>query len=309
MKNKVCIIGFNYSLKVLLQSFLISNKFNVVGISGKSKRENIFLNSIKYFTSWKKMILEMKPNIVALAVPPKEQEKILPFLLKHKIHFLCEKPITNNNKKLYLFLKQSKVNNKIIRLIDLNFITIPAIQKFKNLIKYEKLNKKTKIKIEWYFKPGSLKINSSWKNNKNKLGDELNNFFFHLISVTEYIFGNLEINLVLKKGYFYSFLFKNKKISFFVFFYSRSNKNLFKITFNNMKKTITLINKSKDYHNNYYIYKGNKKIYAINFDKKNSRIRASKRIIDIFLGRGENLKKYLEFKNGLRIQKKINNFL
>ena len=84
MKNKVCIIGFNYSYKVLLKSFLASRKFNVIGISAKSNRKNINLKNIKYFTSWKKMIVALKPNIIAIGVPPKEQEKILLFLLKKK---------------------------------------------------------------------------------------------------------------------------------------------------------------------------------------------------------------------------------
>ena len=52
----------------------------------------------------------MKPNIVAIGVPPKEQEKILLFLLK-KINFLCEKPISDDNRKLSLF------SNYLIKLI------------------------------------------------------------------------------------------------------------------------------------------------------------------------------------------------
>ena len=64
-----------------------------------------------------------------------------------------------------------------------------------------------------------------------------------------------------------------------------------------------------DYHNNYHIYKNDNKIYTKNFKKNQSRIMATKKILDIFLGKKQTLKKYLEFKNGLIIQKKINKFL
>ena len=309
LKNKVCIIGFNYSYKVLYKSFQISDKFNIVGISGKSKRDIGSNLPFKYFTSWKKMILQLNPDIVAIGVPPIEQEKVLLFLLKKKINFICEKPITNNAKKLNLFLKLNKKNNKVIKLIDLNFVTIPVMQKFKSLVNNTKIDNNTKIKIDWNFKPNSLSKISSWKNKKNKLGDEINNFFFHLISVIDFIFENADIILKQKKNHFYKFFFTIKKFSFPINFYSRSKKNLFRISIQNSNNSIILINKSKDYHNNYHIYKNDNKIYTKNFKKNQSRIMATKKILDIFLGKNKTLKKYLEFKNGLIIQKKINKFL
>lgn len=309
MKNKVCIIGYNYSHKVLRNSFLVSRKFNIVAMSGKSKRQNIQKNSFKYYRSWKKMILEMKPDIVAIGIPPKEQEKVILFLLKKNINFLCEKPITNDNKKLSLFLKLSHKRKNCKRLIDLNFITIPAIQKFKKIVSKNKLSKDAKIEVKWFFKPRSLKNKSSWKNKKNELGDEINNFFFHLVSIIEFIFGDFNIILDYKKNHFFKFIFKNKKISFIVNFWSRSDKNLLNINFVKNNKSIKLTNYSKDYHNNYAIYKNNIKIYSKNFNKNTSRIMASKKIIDIFLGKHKHLEKFLGFENGLKIQKKINKFI
>ncbi len=306
MKKKVCIIGFNYSYSVLLKSFNISKKFNVTGIAGKKSRKISSSNSFKYYTSWKKMIMEQKPEIIAIGIPPREQEKILPYLLKNKINFICEKPITNNLKKLNFFVKLSKLNNNI-KLIDLNFITIPAIQKFKKLLRKEKLNGDTKITIDWYFKPKSLNDKLSWKNSEKKIGGELNNFFFHLISVVYFLFGNLKIKIINQKNHYYNFVFKSKKISLDVNFFSRSKTNLFKIQFQNKFKSISLINKSKDYHNNFYINLNGKKIYKKNFPSSKGRIFASKMILDIFLNKNKNLKKYLVFQRGLDIQKKIIN--
>ena len=308
MKKKVCIIGYNYSYKVLFNSFKISKRFNIIGIAGKKKRKINSLSDFKYYTSWIKMINELRPDIVAIGVPPREQEKILLFLLKKKIHFICEKPITDNFKKINLF-KKLLVKKNTIKLVDLNFITIPAIQKFKMLLKKEKISKNTKISIDWYFKPKSLKEKLSWKNNKKKLGGELNNFFFHLVSVVYYLFGNFEITTIEKGNYYYNFLLKSKKISLNINFFFRSRKNLFKIYLKNKIKSISVVNRSKDYHNNYHINLNGKKIFRKNFPNSKSRIFATKKILDIFLNRKNSLKKHLDFQRGLEIQKKIINLI
>ena len=194
-------------------------------------------------------------------------------------------------------------------MVDLNFVTIPSIQKFRYLINKEKYNKLTKINIDWFFKPRSLTQQSNWKNKKNQLGDEINNFFFHLISIIDYIFGDLKVKLIKRKNYYYIFQFNNKKLSINVNFNSRSKKNLFRIKFNNMFNTIELINKSKDYHNYYNLYKNKKRIYSKNFDIKKSRILASKNILDIFLGKNKKIKKHVDFKKAINIQKKINSLI
>ena len=129
------------------------------------------------------------------------------------------------------------------------------------------------------------------------------------MSIIEFIFGDFNIILDYKKNHFFKFIFKNKKISFIVNFWSRSDKNLLNINFVKNNKSIKLTNYSKDYHNNYAIYKNNIKIYTKNFNKNTSRIMASKKIIDIFLGKHKHLEKFLGFENGLKIQKKINKFI
>lgn len=304
MKKKVCIIGFNYAYKTLYQSLIISKKFDVIGISGKKKRKFLNKKSFLYYSSWKKMIINLKPDLVIIGVPPLEQEKILIFLLKNKIDFMCEKPITNDNKKIELFknLSNKKSHNKIV---DLNFLTIPSVEKFKYIVDKININKKSQISVDWLFKPKTLKDNLSWKNHKNKIGGELNNFFFHLVSVLFYFFGNLDISLLSKKNNFYIFSFKSKKISFRANFFAKSRINKFKIEVQNKNTKYSLINNTKDYHNNYFIKKNDTIIFQKNFNKDKSRIYASKKIIDIFLNKKDNLKRYVKFEQGLDIQKKI----
>ena len=111
--------------------------------------------------------------------------------IKKKIDFLCEKPISKTNKKIKLFKSLSKKNNNK-KIIDLNFLTIPAIIKFKEIINKMNLTNDDLIKINWFFKPKSQSDKQSWKNNIKKIGGELNNFLFHLLSVIFYFLETLK---------------------------------------------------------------------------------------------------------------------
>jgi len=181
------------------------------------------------------------------------------------------------------------------------------IQKFKNIIKKIEISKKDQIKIEWFLKPRSLKDKLSWKNNPKKIGGEINNFFFHLISIIFYLFGSLDISLISKKKNFYIFLFSSHKINFEVNFFTRSKINKFKIGVNNRNNKYSLNNNSKDYHNNYFIKKNNSIVFKKNFLKDKSRIFASKDILNLFLKKNNELEKHTNFNKGLEIQKKIIN--
>lgn len=306
MKKKVCIIGVNYSYHVLLKSLKLLDRFNVIGIAGKKKRDEFNLKDFTYYTSWKKMINELKPDLVVIAVPPMVQEKILKYLLQKKIDFLCEKPITNKLEKIRLFKKLLKNNSKK-KIVDLNFLTIPAIKKFKMIIKKLKINKNDLIKIDWFFNPKSQSDNTSWKNDTKKIGGELNNFFFHLLSVIFYFFGYSKISLIKKKNNFYNFLINSKKVKFKVNFFSKSKFNKLSIQIKKRNNKYILINNSKDYHNNYYIKKNNSIIYKKNFAKNKSRIFASKHILNLFLNKNDDLLNAINFERGLQIQEEIIN--
>ena len=217
---------------------------------------------------------------------------------------MCEKPITNKLQNIKLFKKLSKKNtNK--KIVDLNFLTIPAIKKFNEILKKIRITNEDKIVIDWFFMPKSNSLKSSWKNDKKKVGGDLNNFLFHLLSLVFYFFGNFEISLLEKKKIFYIFLIRFKKGNFKVNFFSKSTKNKFMVKVSKGKNKYSLINNSKDYHNNFHIKKNNKIIFNKNFPKNKSRIFASKEILNLFIKKNISLHKYTNFNNGLQIQKKI----
>ncbi len=305
MKKKICLIGYNYGKNVLIKSINEINSFKLIGVCGLKVRKSYDLLNYNYYNSWRKMIKELKPDIVVIAVPPLEQIKILKYLLNNKIQFFCQKPIANNLNDINRFIKLNNQTRKK-NLIDLNFLSIPAIIKFKKIIKKININDiETKIDVIWNFKPLSRNLKNSWKNNKNKLGGEINNFFFHLISILYFLFRIKKINFIKLENdkYYFELYIKNNKIN--VIFDPNNNKNLISITLRNKKYAYHLENKSKDYHNNFIIKKNSGIIFKKNFPNKKSRIYASKILLKLFLTNNKDIDKFTNFEFGLMLQKEI----
>ena len=305
MKKKICLIGYNYGKNVLIKSINEINSFKLIGVCGLKVRKSYHLLNYNYYNSWRKMIKELKPDIVVIAVPPLEQIKILKYLLKNKIQFFCQKPIANNLNDINRFIK---LNNQLRKknLIDLNFLSIPAIIKFKKIIKKININDiETKIDVIWNFKPLSRNLKNSWKNNKNKLGGEINNFFFHLMSILYFLFRIKKINFIKLENdtYYFELYIKNNMIN--VIFDPNNNKNLISIALRNKKYAYHLENKSKDYHNNFIIKKNSSIIFKKNFPNKKSRIYASKILLKLFLTNNKDIDKFTNFEFGLMLQKEI----
>jgi len=305
MKKKICLIGYNYGKNVLINSINEINSFKLIGVCGLKVRKSYHLLNYNYYNSWQKMIKELKPDIVVIAVPPLEQIKIIKYLLNNKIQFFCQKPIANNLNDINRFIK---LNNQLRKknLIDLNFLSIPAIIKFKKIIKKININDiETKIDVIWNFNPLSRSLKNSWKNNKNKLGGEINNFFFHLISILYFLFRIKKMNFIKLENdkYYFKLYIKNNKIN--VIFDPNNNKNLISITLRNKKYVYQLENKSKDYHNNFVIKKNSSIIFKKNFPNKKSRIYASKILLKLFLTNNKDIDKFTNFEFGLMLQKEI----
>jgi len=258
----VCIIGGNYGLKVLLPAITGIKNAIVKAVAVKNVRSN---QKVILYYSWKKMIKECKPDLVLVAVPPKLQSNILSYLINNNVNFLAQKPLTYNfNDAKKIFHKFNKKNIKAA--VDLNFLKITAISKYKKLLKkYAGL--RSSIEIKWLFKSGTLKEKKSWKNIIKDGGGSYLNFGFHFISLIIYLFGDIKYlkrynrkNKVdylkgeTKKGQSLKIKFSNDCIS----------KNIFSIkSTTTKKKSLVLENRSANYHGNFIIYNKN------NFKKKN----------------------------------------
>jgi hypothetical protein len=253
-------------------------------------------SDLKHFLDWKKMIKLCKPNFVVVATPPRLQSRILIYLIKNNISFFAQKPLSYNYINSKSILQKIK-KKKIISDLDLNFLRLDAIIKFRNLINKKKLIN-SNVSVKWYLNSTTLKNKGSWKNDEKKGGGLLYNFGFHLFAILLDLFGDLKLLNAIKKKNFYSLDYQDKKKNFINIILSnnKKNKNLFEISAEDKKKNVYSIkNISRNYHDNFRITQ-NKKVIFVQKNNKNPKISrriASGLIIENFLKNLNNKKKFM----------------
>ena len=277
-----CVIGHNYAKKILDEILKKNKQIDIKAVSVKNKKKTNI--KFKLFYSWKKMIDVCSPQLVIIATPPIEQSNIIKYLLKKKISFFAQKPLSYNIKdaqKIFYLIKKSK---NIKTAIDLNFLELKPIIAFKKNISKNPPLKNTEVNIHWLFNAKKHKDNN-WKNKKKSGGGKYYNFGFHLFSVIIHLFGDIKVVSAKKNSMFDLIEIQTKKkIKIKVFFSNiYKKKNLFSIKYKGADGfSYKLLNTSKNYHGNFSILKNTKKIFSESKSDRNTNIRviASTRILN-----------------------------
>lgn len=220
MKQKIVLIGLGnigmmYDLKKP-KSFILtyakaikqSKKLEFSGAVDVSKKKRKLFErnyKIKSFSSTKKLLEHIDPDIIVISTPTKTHSKIISDikLKKKNIFIICEKPLTENFQKISKIKRLMKTNNikiftNYMRLVD------PKVSYLKEIIKF---NKKSNFFCEVFYN-GTLLNSCS-----------------HYISLMMYFFGNkYKLKIVNKKKNYFDFklIFPNSEI----YFYSSTIRNI-----------------------------------------------------------------------------------
>ena len=220
MKKKIVLIGLGnigmmYDFKKSKSSILTyakaikqSKKLEFVGAVDISKKQRELFEGkykVKSFSSTKKLLQKIDPDIIIISTPTKTHSKIISDIMikKKNIFIICEKPLTENLQKISKIKRLTEKNNikiftNYMRLVD------PKVLYLKNIIKF---SKKSNFFCEIFYN-GTLLNNCS-----------------HYISLMIYFFGN-EYKLKIlnrRKNYFdFKLIFQNSE----VYFYSSTIRNI-----------------------------------------------------------------------------------
>ena len=207
-----------------------------------------------------------------------------------------EKPLTENYKETLKLLKSFK-KNKIKFFLNFIFTNIINFQIFKNLIKKKKLTYGLYV---WKFKQGYFKNRRvNWKIKNSEGGGLIDFYLIHVFYNLLFLVGEFKIKKIiykkekiLKKILIYIQAKNNFQIKIDINI--NSNSNLHKISFADKKNRYEIINKSKNWVQNFNIYKNNIMI------NKDNNIHGRDDLTYI------NLKKFLE-KKDIKKEKKFLN--
>ncbi len=203
MKRKInfAIIGSNFGIRGYLPVIEKFSKFKIVFICSRKIKKHYFDKKIKanFISDWRKVFTK-KIDIIISAVPPKVQEKILLYNLRHKKKIILEKPITSNYLKSKKILSEIKKKN-IYADINLTFVNHPYFRIIKKIIESKKYGNVKNYFVEWSFVSHDYNLKKkTWKVEGKHGGGITNIFLTHVLSYCEYLFGkNTLKNSIIKK--------------------------------------------------------------------------------------------------------------
>ena len=287
---KVGVIGLGHGSRVLIKAFNLAN-FEIYGVSSKTNKKTVELNeNYKIYNNWIDLIKDRKIKIIAIAVPPYLQPKILNECIKYKKIIFAEKPISAN------FISSKRILHKLLKynnhfIVDYIFPEHNLFLKFKKLISKKK-NNRAKIKVCFSNKSYVLVNNIiNWKTRDKDGGGLINLYMPHIIDYIIFLFGDIKKVLRVDNGknrfYFEAIFILNNNIEITTKINSNSRYQNHEIEYENQFSKIKLVNKSKDYVKHFKLIdfsktKKDKKIY---FDQRiktfedDSRILLSSKII------------------------------
>lgn len=291
---KAGIIGLGHGSRVLIDA-LILNKIEVYGIVSKhysnAKKISIEKGIRKTYRSWKELVSDTKIDIVAIAVPPNFQIKILEESLNKNKKILCEKPLGTDIKKINNLLFKTQKEQKFF-VVDYIFREHEAFKKFYRIINKKRIHKNDSIKIilntQTYINKNKI---VNWKSNSSKGGGIINLFLSHIVDYLIWFFGPIKKTSckIIKTG--------EREISADCFIEFRSNiiakvlintdnpRKIHLIQYNSDKYQITLKNSGIDYGKNFTINlkkveKNNKfKMTKISFNDFTTKFKGDSRIL------------------------------
>ena len=196
-------------------------KYVVVGLWGSRFKENkvfktkniIKIDPFKHADySFLKEVPKNLYDTVFICVPDKEKEELIEYCIKHKKHFLVEKPFPMLKETKIKYLSNLAKKNKIVGYVAYNHRFEPNFEKLKKLIFLKEIGKIYSCKLFYGNGTSRLVKKSPWRDKGIGVISDLGS---HLLDICNYWF-----NVKPKKFcYFYYNRFENKapdhsKISF-----------------------------------------------------------------------------------------------
>jgi hypothetical protein len=268
MIKNIIIFGSNFGSIVHLKAIKMTKSFLKISIcSPNIKKKNIKTNNIKIFDDYKDA-LKNNYDAVGIATPPKIQKKLCNYIIKKNIkkikYILLEKPIApkfKETREIITNLKKKKINFLV------NFI-FENITAFKKLIQVLKRKEIIYAEYKWKFKQMYFKNKlNTWKIQSRDGGGLVNYYLIHVFYNLFLFFNKLKIIKIEneKKQKIVSkiklLIRGDDKIKIFVEMDINSSKNKHCLFFVTKNEKYNLINTSKNWVKNFYLYKNSKKIY------------------------------------------------
>jgi predicted dehydrogenase len=196
VKVRLAIIGSGFGLYGLLPAFQRLRQCEVVGYCARPTPR-----ALEYcrgtgvealFTDWRRMIKEVQPDAVAIAVVPKYQYAIARYALRHGVAVFAEKPLATSVKQARELLELAR-RSQCAHMVDFIFPEVPAWRAARAALRAGRIGRITQVVVNWSFLSHDLRHRlRTWKTDPARGGGALAFFGCHLLHNLEFFLGPIE---------------------------------------------------------------------------------------------------------------------
>ena len=190
--TRIATIGSGFGAAVHVPAILGQENAEFVGLIGRDQAKNIrLLRDLKLAPSLScstlNEALKRKPDILTVALPPDQNERVICEAADAGCAILCEKPLAENVETAERLVK---ITEGIPTAIDFQFAELAAFQELSQLIESKKLGSIRHVSVLWLVESYAQRNRLwSWKSDKKQGGGVMNLLGAHIFYLAEYLFG------------------------------------------------------------------------------------------------------------------------
>jgi predicted dehydrogenase len=189
---RIASIGLGYGASVHVPAILELKNIEFLGLVGQDNAktlkhiQNLGLDSSLVNSSVEE-VLEKKPDIMTLALPPGQNEEVCKKILKSGCAILAEKPLAQDMDTAKRIINDAK---GVPTAVGFQFVELPVFQKLSEILNEGFIGNVRHVSVNWFMESYVQKnLLWSWKSDARIGGGVMALFGSHLLYLAEYFFG------------------------------------------------------------------------------------------------------------------------
>ncbi len=185
------IVGTGFGASVHLPAFAAEPGVEVVGIAdgGSGSASRLTLSGVSTYFDWRRLLDEVKPDSLSVAVPPAVQMHVVAGALERGVHVLCEKPLGSDVEQAYTIAAQAAAAD-VVSAVCFQYRFEAGMADMKREFAAGRIGRLRRVDVSWMTAGRSDPGRAwGWQHNAESGGGVLNGFVAHVADLLTWLTG------------------------------------------------------------------------------------------------------------------------
>ena len=194
------IIGAGFGGSVHLPAFTEMTRMEVVAVAdgGSGRAKRFSRPGLAAYSDWRRMLDDLKPDSISVAVPPAAQREIVVSAIGRGIHVLCEKPLGMCVEDAQDLLRMAEVA-KVTAAMCFQYRFEPGMCALRQQIHSGRLGRLRRLDLSWVTAGRADPARPwSWQHDAHLGGGVINSFLPHAADLVRWLSGRDALSLTAR---------------------------------------------------------------------------------------------------------------